>query len=346
MIARHLIVIGGSAGGVEALLNLAPQLPGDLAAAVCVVIHFPPESPSLLPQLLQRKTALNVHLASNGMELEAGHAYVAPPDWHLLIDDHACLLSHGPREHAFRPSIDVLFRSAAESFRHNVIGVVLSGSLDDGSAGLRRIKLLGGKCIVQDPEDATFPAMPTNAMKNVQVDRSVPVRDMGASLIEMMTEIEKAETLTQSSDRIATPGDDGDLLQQSLISPPEPESELERSVDTLRLVMRCPECGGVLQETREESIPEFRCRVGHSFSLLSLLEAQGMALEQELWSTFNGLLERMDICRRLIESARQRHQHQLESEYVRRAEDARTAANLLRDLLLEGTLFREIPPGD
>ena len=341
--ARNLIVIGGSAGGVEALLGLVPQLPKDLDAAVCVVIHFPADSPSLLPQLLQRRTDLVVDQATQSASLEAGHIYVAPPDWHLLINDHACLLSHGPREHGYRPSIDALFRTAAETFGRATVGVVLSGGLDDGSAGLRHIRLLGGKCVVQDPSDAAFPSMPTNAMLHVSVDRSVPIHEMGEALCELVDQLHQEVKVTSNANIPANPGKEIDPLNSSMLKPPIPAHELNRQNVNELLVLRCPDCGGVLQETIEEGLPAYRCRVGHNFSLLSLLEAQGMALEQELWSAFNGLLERIDLCRRLIEKAKDAHQHDLEGEFAKKAEDAKIAADMLREFLLRGSLFRPMP---
>ena len=345
MAARNLIVIGGSAGGVEALLTLAPQLPADIDAALCVVVHFPAESPSLLPQLLDRRTKLVVEQAVQGATLETGHIYVAPPDWHLLIDDHTCQLSHGPREHGYRPSIDALFRTAAESYGRGVIGVVLSGGLDDGSAGIRHIRLLGGRCVVQDPKDAPFPSMPTNAMAHVSVDRSVPIVEMGSVLTELISELNSE--CTQSTEPAAVvPAGESDPLSESMLDPPDPADEIEVQPMDQRLILRCPECGGVLQETQGDGLPAFRCRVGHNFSLLTLLEAQGMALEQELWSAFNGLLERMDLCRRLISDARELHEHDLEQEFATKAADAKTAADLLRDFLLRGTLFRPTQPED
>lgn len=343
MAARNLIVVGGSAGGVEALMKLAPHLSAELNAAICIVIHFPPQGPSLLPQLLRRRAAMVVELAMQDARLEAGHIYVAPPDWHLLIQGHTCALSHGPREHGYRPSIDALFRSAAEAFGRNTIGVVLSGSLDDGSAGLRHIRLLGGKCVVQDPRDATFPGMPSNAMSHLAVDRSVPIRDMGAVLQELVAELDRERDMAGKSQSAPNANETRDPLQATELDPPDPALELEDDVRTQRLVLRCPECGGVLQETIDEGLAGFRCRVGHHFSLLSLLEAQGMALEQELWATFNGLLERIDLCRRLVHSARQNHLHDLETEFEQKANDAKGAADMLRDLLLRGTLFHSVP---
>jgi two-component system chemotaxis response regulator CheB len=338
----NLIVIGGSAGAIEALLELVPQFPAEIDAAICIVVHFPADSPSLLPQLLRRHTKLSVSPATEGAELKSGQIYIAPPDWHLLIEDHTCRLSHGPREHGYRPSIDAMFRTAAEAFGTNTVGVILSGSLDDGSAGLRHIRLRGGRCVVQDPSDATFPGMPTNAMRQVNVDRSVAISQMGQVLLEIVDRLKPSQS-TSEEIMASSSGKNPDPAAEGMVDAPDPENALETSIDQQRLVLRCPECGGVLQETTEDGLPGFRCRVGHNFSLLSLLEAQGMALEQELWSAFNGFLERIDLCRRLSIRANDEHQHEIATEFAEKARDAKEAADVLRDFLLRGTLFNRRP---
>ena len=346
MIAPNLIVIGGSAGGVEALMGLVPQLPPDLDAAVCIVVHFPPQSPSVLPRLLRRRSTIAVDVATDGAPLESGHVYVAPPDWHLLIDGNECRLSHGPREHGYRPCIDALFRTGGDAYGRNCVGVVLSGSLDDGSAGLRHIRLRGGTCIVQDPKDATFPGMPTNAMMHIQVDSVVAVSKMAEVLVDTVAGLNREGAATENY-IMASNGDviDDPPLDAN-ISVPNPREELEKSVESARLVMRCPDCGGVLQEVGEDGLSGFRCRVGHNFSLLSLLEGQGMALEQELWSAFNGLLERIDLCRQIRSHALKDENPHVAQEYLDKAQDAREAADILRDFLLGGRLFNSPPTGD
>ncbi len=346
VIARNLIVIGGSAGGVEALMSLVPQLPENLEAAVCIVIHFPPQSPSLLPQLLTRRSELAVSAATDGVELESGHVYVAPPDWHLLIDGRVCRLSHGPREHSYRPSIDALFRTAGDAFGRNAVGVVLSGSLDDGSAGLRHIRLRGGTCVVQDPDDATFPGMPTNALTHVEVDRVVTIKEMGQALVDIVSGLNESNLAAVHQHVSENPAGDGAPTTEANIAVPDPDNEVFDKTVNRRLVLRCPDCGGVLQETVEDGFAGFRCRVGHNFSLLTLLEGQGMALEQELWSAFNGLLERIDICRRIQIRAVEEEQHEIAHEYTRKVNDAKEAADVLRDFLLRGTLFNAPPSGD
>jgi two-component system, chemotaxis family, protein-glutamate methylesterase/glutaminase len=185
MIAKRVVVIGASAGGIDALRVLVSGIPEALPAAICIVIHTSPESPSVLAEILNRLSALPVSQPCDGQRLEAGHIYVAPPDRHLVIEPGRIRVTTGPREHRFRPAIDPMFRSAAQVFGPNAIGVVLTGNLDDGVAGLWTIKRLGGTAIVQDPSEALFSSMPLQAMTNVDVDHVVPLAHIPRLLVEL-----------------------------------------------------------------------------------------------------------------------------------------------------------------
>jgi two-component system, chemotaxis family, protein-glutamate methylesterase/glutaminase len=182
---RDIVVIGASAGGIEALKAIVGSLPAEFPAAVIVVVHVSPTSPGLLPGILRRQSALPVEHAEDGMALEAGRIRVAPPDHHVVLHADGIRLTRGARENMARPSVDALFRSAAVSFGPRVIGVVLTGSLDDGTAGLSAIKRCGGTAVVQDPEDAEFPSMPRSALLNVKVDHRVPLSGIAPLLTRL-----------------------------------------------------------------------------------------------------------------------------------------------------------------
>jgi two-component system chemotaxis response regulator CheB len=186
MIAGDLIVIGASAGGVGALLRLAPELPRDWSAAVAIVIHVPPRSTSNLPAILGREARLSASFARHDESIEAGRIYVAPPDHHLVVADGVFRLSAGPQENRYRPAIDVLFRSAARSWGARCIGVVLSGHLDDGTIGLVAIRRAGGIAVVQDPADAECPSMPRSALENAGADHCVPLAELGSLLQQLV----------------------------------------------------------------------------------------------------------------------------------------------------------------
>src|SRR5581483_492929 len=179
----RIVGIGTSSGGIEALRVLLAALPADFPAPICIVIHTSTESPGIVPGILSRITPLPVRYAADGDALRAGHVYVAPPDRHLLVEPGRARVTKGPRENRFRPAIDPLFRSAAQVFGPGAIGVVLTGSLDDGTSGLDVIKRLGGTAVVQDPEDALYPSMPQSAIAHVAVDYVVPLAQLAPLLV-------------------------------------------------------------------------------------------------------------------------------------------------------------------
>ncbi len=190
---HDIIVVGASAGGVEALIILTGALPSNLQAAVFIVLHIPAQSPSLLPDILNRAGSLKVVSATDNAEIEYGHVYVAPPNFHLLVESEHIRVVSGPKENRHRPAIDPLFRSAATAYGSRVMGVILTGSLDDGTAGLQAIKICGGVAIVQDPQEALFPSMPMSALANVQVDYTLPLAQIGPLLGSLSHESSSAE---------------------------------------------------------------------------------------------------------------------------------------------------------
>src|SRR5436305_3789884 len=203
MPASRIVVVGASAGGVEALSELVSGLPSDSAAPMLIVLHIPAESPSLLARILERRCALPVMTAENGMRAEPGNVYVAPPDRHLLVDDDGTLQTpRGPRENSHRPAVDPLFRSAAVAYGANTIGVVLTGTRDDGTSGLNAIKQCGGIAVVQDPNDAAFPSMPKNALEHVQVDHVAAMHEVAPLLVRLVNEQPKADVVNADFEQL------------------------------------------------------------------------------------------------------------------------------------------------
>src|SRR5262245_27678364 len=269
---HDIVVVGASAGGVEALADLARSLPADLPAAVFVVLHVPSTGTSALPDILSRHGPLPATHVMDGEPIENGRIYVAPPDHHVLLRTGHVHLARGPRENGHRPAVDPLFRSAAHEYASRVIGVVLSGALDDGTAGLAAVKSRGGLAVVQVPGDALYPGMPDSALEHVRVEHVVPTSDMGELLARIT-----AEPAPEA------PG-----------SAPE-EMEVEVNVEGFSLEaieggrpgqpsgFSCPDCNGVLWEVQDGQLQRFRCRVGHAWSPGSLLTQQSEALEAALW---------------------------------------------------------------
>jgi two-component system chemotaxis response regulator CheB len=289
---RDIIAIGTSAGGVEALKALVAGLPSTLPASIVVVMHLPQGGRSFLAEVLSDSGPLPASEPTDGDPMAPGRIYVAPPDSHLLVGNNTLHLTRGPKEGLQRPSINVTFRSAAMSCRERVIGMILTGMLDDGTAGLWEIKRRGGLAIVQDPDEAVFPSMPTSAISEVEVDFRVGVRDVGALLARLTSE--------QIPSNIPTDGVYGATQFSGLT---------------------CPECRGPMWERALGTQAEYRCRVGHAFSTRALLSEQSAVQERKLYEAIITLEESADLSEylatrtavagrtRLMEEAEQLRQH-------------------------------------
>jgi len=323
-----IVVVGASAGGVEALADLATSLPDDLPAAVFVVLHLPATGTSALPEILRRHGPLPAAHVRDGEPIQSGRVYVAPPDHHVVLRTGHVHLSRGPRENGHRPAIDPLFRSAAREYGTRVIGVVLSGTLDDGTAGLLAIKSRGGVAVVQDPEDALYTGMPGNALEHVQVDHVASAASMGkllASLIANLAEPPPAPALSDMQVEVEMEGFSLEAFEGT--HPGRPSG------------FSCPDCNGVLWQIQDGGLERYRCRVGHAWSPESLLTQQSEALEAALWVALRSLEERASLARRLAEPARRRGYSITATRFEEQAAEAQQAARLLRDLLLHRDAF-------
>ncbi|MBV9603607.1 MAG: chemotaxis protein CheB [Solirubrobacterales bacterium] len=307
---RDLVVIGASAGGVEVLSRVVKDLPRDLRAAVCIVLHIAPGSPSMLAHILGRAGTLPCRPARDGEALCEGVVLVAPPDHHLVIEDSHARLTVGPRENGHRPAIDVLFRSAASSLDSRVIGVVLSGTRDDGTAGLAAIKATGGVAIVQDPADAMYSGMPASALASVTVDAVVPAALVGSTIASMIN------------------GEDPppSARKDDPVSDPEPP-------DAGPVAAVCPECGGVLTERTEAGVLQWRCKVGHRYSPETLIDAQAEDVEAALWAAVRALTDRGALLQRMAHQAEHRGQARSARRFRRQATAASEQADIVRHAL-------------
>src|SRR5215471_4993714 len=306
MTKRNIIVVGTSAGGVEALCELNKHLPSDLDASMFVVMHIGSES--LLPHILSRCGNLPAVCAQHQKRYQRGCIYCAPANCHLSIKDHTTVLTRGPRENGHRPAIDVLFRSAARAHRSKVIGVVLSGGRDDGSAGLYAIKARGGVAIVQDPSEALTPNMPQNAINMFDVDFCLPVRQIADVLVQLTNG--KATHIAESPN--------GGTSMEDQATADRPTSEPPGD----QIPVTCPECNGPLYEVKEGDLANFQCFVGHRFSPESLSEQHTEALERALWTAIRKLKERVVLHEQLVE----RQRNKGEEELRKRLEESVTMA--------------------
>lgn len=281
----RIIVIGGSAGALDACDRLIAQLPSDLPASIFVVQHMSAENTGeALLQRLGQYGSFQAKLADDQEEFKSGRIYIARPDFHLLIKSNRLLVTKGARENRFRPGIDPLFRSAAVNHGPSVIGVVLTGMLNDGTAGLEAIKRCGGVTVVQDPKDATYPDMPKSALANVTVDYCVPVAEMGALLERLIAETPHP--------RVQVPKDiktEAEIAERVL-------SDVAQ-VNTLgeQVPYNCPNCGGVLWKVEGTGMQRYRCHTGHSYTALALLTSQSERIEETLWTSLRMFEEQKNL---------------------------------------------------
>jgi two-component system chemotaxis response regulator CheB len=325
---HDIIVIGASAGGVEALTTIVSGLPADLPAAVFVVLHISPNSTSVLPQLITRAGALPATHARSGEPIRRGCIYVAPPDQHMLLADGHILLSRGPRENLSRPSVDPLFRSAAQVYGARVVGVILTGALDDGTSGLLAVKRAGGIAIVQDPNEALFPSMPSSAMRYVAVDASLPLGEIAPALTQYVSEAVAADGGSNMSDRAEDAAETDQIVEMDV-------EEMTHDERTGQLApYACPECGGTLWEIRDDKLIRFRCRIGHAFSVESLLAAQTEQLEGALWAALRALEEKASLSGRLADRAENQGHMTVVHHFREQASTSTGAADVIRDVLM------------
>jgi two-component system, chemotaxis family, protein-glutamate methylesterase/glutaminase len=324
-----VVVIGASAGGVGFLQRVVERLPAEFGAAVFVALHLPDGVRSMLPDILERAGRLPVSHAENGARIRRGHIYVAPPGFHLTLEPGRMRVTRGAREHGVRPAIDPLFRSAALVFGPRVIGVVLSGLLDDGTVGLKEIKRAGGVAVVQEPSETPWPSMPESALAHVDVDYTLHAAEIGELL----------ETLAASADASAA-------------EPPMDEN-LEKEVKLLSMhgderdhpgepsPYSCPDCGGVLWELQDGELLRFRCRVGHAYTSETLTAQQATAVEHALWTALRALEEQAAVRRRIAQRMRRVGHNSSAAKLGERVLELENQAQSVRGLLLSGVGAKE-----
>jgi two-component system chemotaxis response regulator CheB len=309
------VVIGTSAGGVEALTRLAASLPATFPAAVFAVLHIG-RMRSMLPEILSRSSPMPVVHPADGDPIRQGRIVVAPPDFHMTLEPTRIRLIHGPAENGVRPAIDPLFRTAAGAFGERVTGVILTGALDDGVAGLVHVKQAGGLAVVQDPDDAAMSGMPRAALRYVDADYVAPLRDIPRILAEVVID----------GHRSALHGTGGMTMSG------EGHQVYERG---RRSALTCPACAGALWELDDNGLLQFRCRVGHQYSADAMLSEQGEALDRALWAGLRALEERAALHERMARLATERRHWRAAEQFRTRAEQVRGHARTLRGIVTD-----------
>lgn len=323
---RDIIVIGASAGGVNALIEFVKSLPENFDASIFIVLHLHPSTPSSLPQILNRFGHVNAGHAEDGEKIKARRIYVAPPDHHLLIENDRILVRKGPKENRFRPSVDVLFRSAAYNYGPRVIGIVLSGMLNDGTSGMWSVKHMGGLCIIQDPDEALYESMPENVLREVDVDYSLSVSQMGTLLQELIhenapkmheitpeqMELMKMEVVIASNDNAFEMG----ILNKGELTP-----------------FTCPECHGTLISLKEGTTVRFRCHTGHAFTTSTLLSGVTQSIEEQLWGAMRTLEEATMLLENISQTFRKAGNEDAAKEFSKKAKESRKRSRVLHGLV-------------
>ena len=322
MAARNVVVLGASAGGLEGLMRIVRDLVPGLPSAFFVTMHVSPTAHSRLTDILARVARYPVRAVTTaGEDIVEGRVYVATPDRHMVIEGGRVFASAAPRENHHRPSIDALFRSAAIAYGRRTVGVILSGTLDDGTAGLRWIKRAGGVALVQDPAEALFGGMPASAIANVDVDRVLRAEEIAAGIADAVTRGgEGIVSENGSVDDQGAPRDNGQHAASDFV---------------------CPDCGGTLFRVPENDIMRFRCRVGHAYSPEGLHAVQSRDVEESLWTAIRSLEEHADLSRRLAEWARISSLSMAEENFANRAADSLRKAAIVRRALGE---TYDVPP--
>ncbi|MFN6946943.1 MAG: chemotaxis protein CheB [Cytophagaceae bacterium] len=286
---KFIVVIGASAGGLNALIELVRNLPKNLDATYCIVLHLSRKGiGDFVVHQLAQYTSIPCKLVKGGESIERDHIYIARPNQHLLIKDGKFLLGAGPEENRYRPSIDVLFRSAAVTYSTYTIGIVLSGMLDDGTSGMWAIKRCGGACIVQDPNQSEYPEMPLSVINNMEVDYVVNLEDIGPLIADIIDKTQGEKTDVP-----------WDILAESKIAEKTAVGIDDVSKIGEQSIYACPDCGGGLWVIKNDVITRYRCHIGHSYSESDLVIKQSKIAGATLWAALRMMEERKHLLRKM-----------------------------------------------
>lgn len=326
-VRRDIVVVGASAGGLDALRRLARGLNADFRGSIFVVMHTSPESPQILARVMGDAGPIPAAYAFEGEAIEAGRIYVAPRDQHLLVGPGVVRLGRGPKENRFRPAIDPLFRSAAQVFGPRVVGVILTGGLNDGTAGLQAIKRLGGIAIVQKPEEAVAPSMPSSALAHVSVDHCVSLNEIGPLLAEM------ARSSMQREGVIEVPED-----IKIEVNIADGKRAIDAGVEKLGepSCFACPECHGVLLKLKSARPERFRCHTGHAHTLDTLLAEVSENSDDAIWTALRNLEEEAMLTRHLARHLDESDRQERTKELLLRAREIESRAEVVRQAALKG----------
>lgn len=330
MPGHDIIVIGTSAGGLKALSTVVSGLPSQINAVLFIVQHLAADMPSILPQILEDVGSLPASHPTDGEKIQIGRIYIAPPDRHLLVNDGVMRVVRGPQENRFRPAIDALFRSAARTYGPRVVGVILTGYLDDGTVGLQAVKKRGGVTVVQDPNEAEYPSMVKSALRYVKVDRCLPLIEI-PDLLMHLTSVPAAEEESYPVNKEIDI--ESNIAEQAMNT-----QELLENVEQIgtRTTYTCPECNGSIWQIGTEEPLRFRCHIGHSFTANIFLSEQTKNIENALWSAVRAMEEKVTFSRQMAKRMTSHNLQQAATKYAEHAQSLDEEVSLIRDIILNG----------
>ena len=321
---RNLIVLGASAGGIQAISKIIEDLPEAIDAAIMIVLHVSLRSnAAVISEIFQKKTPLQCLVATDGATIEKGKIYLAPPDYHLMVNDTRMHLNQGTKENKQRPSINILFRSAAVHFANRTIGIILTGMLDDGTSGMYAIKRCGGICIIQDPSEAEYASMPKNVLSMITVDYTAILKEIPTIIKDVLS-----KPLPQN---IAVPDDL--KIEVNLTE------KMMSNIDALKKISDrsdfvCPECGGGLWKIKMDPTHRYRCHTGHVYSEQFLNELQDLKIEESIWVSIRMLEEKESMLKLLESRSNANNENKKPSLYVKRREEINEHIHRLKSLLI------------
>jgi two-component system chemotaxis response regulator CheB len=330
MFGHDIIVIGTSAGGLKALGAILGALPSDIDATVFIVQHLAADKPSILPKILTDIASLPASHPSDGELIKKGRIYVAPPDYHLLVNEGSMRVVRGPQENRFRPAIDALFRSAARAYGSRAVGVVLTGYLDDGTVGLQAVKKCGGVAIVQDPDEAEYPSMAKSALQYVKVDHCLPL----AKIPDLLVHLSNEPASTDAHPVTAEIEAESKIAEQQMNT-----QEFLQTVESIgtRTTYTCPECNGSIWQIGDsEPLMRFRCHIGHSYTANVFLTEQTQNVENSLWSAVRVMEEKVTFLRHLSEQMKNYNLTTTATKYEDNAKNMDKEVTTIRELILNG----------
>jgi len=320
---RFIVVIGASAGGLNALAELVRTLPVGLNAAYCIVLHLSRKGiGDFVVHRLSQVTSMECTMATGGATIQAGHIYVAPPNQHLLVKDGKILLGSGPQENRFRPSIDVLFRSAAVAYTSHAIGIILSGMLDDGTSGMWAVKRSGGVCIVQDPNQAEYPDMPLSVIHNMEVDYVSDLSSIG-TIVSRITNLDREVVVSAPDDVVL----ESQIAEKTAVGIDAVEQIADVSV------FACPDCGGNLWAIKGDIINRYRCHIGHAYTERDLVVKQAETASTTLWVALRMMEERKHLLRKLEVDYAQKGYSSLASDHHEKKDEMERHIDALKIML-------------